>query len=243
MLYLLIEGDLQRGEYICRQKGSLVANVWRDRKLVYVMSTNCPPTGDTQVQRKEKDGSSQMIPCPPSIVAYNRYMAGVDKADQLRGYYKVRSKSRKFYKYLFWFLFDSASVNAFILMKHFRPSSNTTTRQAFKSFRLKLGEGLIGNYNSRQRYSLPRSIYEAAIESTAPPVKRSRVEPSQVSEADHFPIHGSSSRCAYCWNAHNHRRHESSIHCRKCGKAFCIVARDPPEDGPSCFERYHTEYL
>lgn len=134
------EGDLQRGEYVYRQKGSLVATVWRDRKLVYVMSTNCQPTGNTEVQRKEKDGSRQMISCPPSIVEYNRYMSGVDKADQMRGYYRVRSKGRKFYKYLFWFLFDCAAVNAFILTKYFEPASNTTSRQqVFKSFRVRLG--------------------------------------------------------------------------------------------------------
>ena len=242
-MYLLNEGDLQRGEFIYRQKGSLVASVWRDRKLVYVMSTNCPPTGNTKVQRKEKDGSKKMIPCPPSIVEYNRYMSGVDEADQLRGYYRVRSKGKKFYKYLFWFIFDSATVNAFILTKYFEPASNTTNRQqVLKSFRMRLAEELIGNYNFRQRYSLPQPIHEAAIDSVAPPVKRRRDDPSQAlgSPAGHFPIHGSSTRCAYCWNVKNHRRHESSVHCRRCGKAFCIVARDPPENGPSCFERFHA---
>ena len=126
-MYLLNEGDLQRGESIYRQKGSLVASVWRDRKLVYVMSTNCPPTGNTKVQQKEKDGSKKMFPCPPSIVGYNRYMSGVDKADQLRGYYRVRSKGRKFYKYLFWFLFDSATVNTFILTKYFEQCQTPPT--------------------------------------------------------------------------------------------------------------------
>ena len=162
---------------------------------------------------------------------YNRYMSG------------VRSKGRKFYKYLFWFLFDSATVNAFILTKYFEPAPNTTNRQqVFKSFCMRLAEGLIGYDNSRQRYSLPQPIHEAAIDSVAPSVKCLRDDPSQAlgSPAGHFPIHGSSTRCAYCWNVKNHQRHESSVHCRWCGKAFCIVARDPPENGPSCFERFHA---
>ncbi len=109
----LSQGDLERGESVYCQDGNLVASVWRDRKLVYTMSTNCPATGSTQVRRKEKDGSSRMVSRPPHVVEYNKYMARVDKADQLRGYYRVRSKSRKFYKYLFWFLFDCCIVNSY----------------------------------------------------------------------------------------------------------------------------------
>ena len=42
-------------------------------------------------------------------------MGGVDDNDQLRGYYHVRLKCRKLYKYIFWFLFDVAIVNSFIV--------------------------------------------------------------------------------------------------------------------------------
>ena len=94
-----------------------MASVWRDCKLVYVMSTNSDPEGSTTVQRKERDGSAQMIPCPPNVVAYNKYMGGVDRSDQLWHYYRVRCKTRKFYRYIFGFLVDSYVVNAFILTK------------------------------------------------------------------------------------------------------------------------------
>ena len=241
-------GDLQRGEYVYQQNGNLVATAWRDRKLVYVMSTNCPATGDTEVRRKEKDGSTNFIPCPPNVVLYNKYMAGVDKADQLRGYYRVRTKSRKFYRYLFWFLFDCCTVNAFVLMKHFQAATDATPRQGFKDFRVRLAEQLIGEYNSRHRYSLPQPIHVAALDTLTPALlKRRRLAITSGSDDSstlaHFPIKGSSCKCAYCWNVKDHRRHESSVHCRRCRKAFCIVSRDAPEGGPSCFERYHMECL
>ena len=79
-----------------------MASVWRDCKLVYVMSTNSDPEGSTTVQRKERDGSAQMIPCPPNVVAYNKYMGGVDRSDQLQHYYRVQCKTRKFYRYSFY---------------------------------------------------------------------------------------------------------------------------------------------
>ncbi len=146
--------NLERGEHIFRQKGNVVVAVWKDKKPIHLMSSNCSPTGDTQVRRKQKDGRIRFFPCPPSLVAYNSYMAGVDKADQLRGYYKVRSKSRKFHKYIFWFLFDTCVVNTFILMKKFCPATDNTPTEALKSFRVRLAEQLIGDYNSRQRYAL-----------------------------------------------------------------------------------------
>ena len=73
-------------------------NVWKDTKLVYVMSTNATPSVSTTVKRRARDGSVREISCPPNVYNYNRFMGGVDLADQLRGYYHVRMKCRKFYK-------------------------------------------------------------------------------------------------------------------------------------------------
>ncbi len=233
-------GDMSRGESTFRQDGNLVVSAWRDRKLVYIMSTNCQPEGDATVRRKNRDGTTQTVACPPSVVAYNQFMGGVDKSDQIRGYHRVRCKSRKFYRYIFWFLFDSCSVNAFILFKNFQPLTNATIGQttAVKNFRVRLAEGLIAEYNSRQRYSLPAPIRAIATDCTPPATKRQRVGSSVA--GGHFPIRRSRSKCTYCWNIKGHRRYDTYMWCRQCGKA-CVVARDPPADGPSCFERYHTE--
>ena len=214
-----------------------MANVWRDRRLVYVMSTNSDPTTPTSVQRKEKDGTRNMITCPTNVVAYNKYMGGVDHADQLRNYYHVRSKSRKFYKYLFWFVFDCAVVNAYILWKHYKPLTEVSVRQqSLKHFRLLLAHGLIGSYNSRQRYTIPTPIKEASLIS-CPARKRARLRTTASTEP-HFPIKGNRGKCFYCWNIRG-ERHETNVRCRQCGKALCVESRDPP--GPSCFERYHVQ--
>ena len=44
-------------------------------------------------------------------LASTKYMWGVDRGDQLHGYFKTRTKCRKFYKYIFWFLFNVAIIN------------------------------------------------------------------------------------------------------------------------------------
>ena len=222
---------------MAQQRGNLVATVWRDRRLVYIMSTNSDPRTAATVQRKDRDGTSHTVPSPKSVVDYNKFMGGVDHADQLRNYYNVRTKSRKFYRYLVWFAFDCCIVNAFILWKQYQPMTHVSVhQQSLKNFRLAVANGLIGSYNSRQRYALPPHIKEASMDSCSPAKKRARTDPHQDTSG-HFPIKDSRGKCVFCWHVRG-ERHETNVRCRKCGKPLCVEARDPP--GPSCFERYHT---
>ena len=63
----------------------------------------------------------------------------------MRGYYSCKTKSRKFYKYIFTFLLDVAITNAFILMKHY---SSSSTFANIKAFSIQLAKELIGDYSS-----------------------------------------------------------------------------------------------
>ena len=61
-----------------------------------VLSTNQSPS-EVDIRRRQKDGSRTEVPCPLAIkiILYNLFMdgvGGVDKNDQLRGYYSVISK-------------------------------------------------------------------------------------------------------------------------------------------------------
>ena len=147
---------LQRGEHAFRQRGNLVATVWKDKKDVTLLSTMTSPDSVTTVQRRQRDGTITDVACPEVVPVYNRYMSGVDKGDQLRGYYRVRLKCMKYYKYIFWFLFDIdvSITNAFILSSYV---PTTTSKHTLKKFRLMLATQLIGNYNSRRRAGRPSS--------------------------------------------------------------------------------------
>lgn len=74
-------------------------------------------------------------------------MGGVDHNDQLRGYYNIEIKSRKYYKYVFYAAFDVAITNSLIMSK-FIPSLK---KKDLKEFRVTLANELIGTYNSRKR--------------------------------------------------------------------------------------------
>ena len=107
---------------------------------------------------------------------------------------------KKFYRYLVWFAFDCCIVNSFILWKQFQPLTNVSVhQQSLKNFRLAVANGLIGSYNSRQRYALPPQIKEASIDSCSPAKKRARTDPHQDT-AGHFPVKDSRGKCVFCWH-------------------------------------------
>ena len=91
----------ERGKNKTYQYKNLTMSAWQDNKTVTVAATNCDPTVNEQVLRKQKDGTSIVVKCPQSVVLYNKYMGGVDRNDQLRGCHHVRLKCRKYYKYIF----------------------------------------------------------------------------------------------------------------------------------------------
>ena len=107
-----------RGDSQVVQKGDVSACTWMDRKVVMVMFTNAQPSVTVSVLQRKKDHTRTSISYPEAVLLYNKYMGGVDRGDQLRGYYTCRTKSRKFYRHIFYFFFDAAVTNAHILQKN-----------------------------------------------------------------------------------------------------------------------------
>ena len=143
----------ERGKAEVRQNGNLTVSVWQDSKPVTVLATNADPTKSESVQRKTKDGTRITVPSLQSIVLYNMFMGGVDLNDQLRGYYHLRLKGRKFYKYIVFFLIDLTITNAYILYKHYTHLAVEST----KKFRAELAKALIGSFSSRKKRGRPSS--------------------------------------------------------------------------------------
>ena len=215
-----------RGESSFHQCGNLVATVWQDKKEVYILSTCTDANANGKVCRRQLDGTRIEVPYPASIICYNRNMAGVDRGDQLRKYYSVRLKCKKNYKYIFWFVFDVAIINAFLLNKFCATTPTTLEESRLKHFRVKLAEQLIGNYNSPKRAGRP-SLGEA--------------QPPNHQVSGHFPRHQDTKRrCYYC----QHRRRcprlsESRWFCSQCEgtPTLCLTGK---EDGSDCWSIWHS---
>jgi len=58
---------MQRGEFMFRTKGCVAAIKGQDNKPVTVLSTYHNPKHATSVKRKNKDGTSSIIPCPAAV--------------------------------------------------------------------------------------------------------------------------------------------------------------------------------
>lgn len=119
---------LHRGDSAVVQCGGVVATLWMDKKVVRALSTNFQPNDTGNVTRKLYDGSTISVLCPDAIIQYNRYMRGVDRNDQLRQYYHVRLRGRKYYKYIFWFLLDVSITNAYILFSNYANHEGSAVR-------------------------------------------------------------------------------------------------------------------
>ena len=197
---------MERGEHAFCQRGDLVASVWMDKKPVTMLSTLAQADVTHTAQRRQRDGTKLSVQCTDAVVLHNRYMAGVDKGDQLRQYYRVRIKCCKNYKYIFWFLFDVAITNSYILSL-FTPTSMPLSHQQLKTFRMKLADQLVGSYNTRKHLGRPRSL------PAHPP-------PALPPSLDHGPRPTQSTRIALHLPSHMEKK-------RRC--VHCLRYRDPPQ--------------
>ena len=134
-------GLASRGDIEFRQDGNMVATVWQDTKPVVMLSSRHDPNTTTTVRRKKGDGSVLHVTCPQVIVDYNAHMGGVDLGDQYRKY-QVRMKSHKFYKYIFWFLFEICILNSYILYQYYLCIRKNLS---YLDYRVQLAQQLIGN--------------------------------------------------------------------------------------------------
>lgn len=129
------------------QKGNLVFTKWHDKRDVSVLSTNCDPLDPPNViERGNAQGEVVRVEKLKAVVMYNEHMGGADRADQLRSYYSACRPSHKWYRYLFWFIFEVVLGNAFIIDKENVPRQG---RRTVHEFRLALAKQLIGGFSSR----------------------------------------------------------------------------------------------
>ena len=75
----------KRGQSAFRRKGDVMVQVWKDKRLVRIIST----IHDAKiVNTGRKDGKTNMeMKKPYAVVQYNKFMKGIDRADQYLSYY------------------------------------------------------------------------------------------------------------------------------------------------------------
>ena len=88
-----------------------------DKRTIHVLSTlhpaNLPPgKSPPTVKRKLADGSQQEVVCPSLLPDYQAYMRGVD-VEMYIAYYNVGRRSIKWWKKIFSYIIECATLNIF----------------------------------------------------------------------------------------------------------------------------------
>ena len=208
---------LERGSCIFRFKGPTTAVTWMDNRVVNMVSTIETPSGNATkpVKRRRKDGEQQDVQCPQIIASYNSFMGGVDKNDQMKSYYGIKCKSKKWWHRIFFDLLDRAIVNSHILELE---SPNHQNRSS-KDFRIDIAKLLMGDFTSKKRPGRP------STETPARFVERHFPSPLPSNEKGKTKER----RCFVCSSKEKPKK--TSYFCEDCDVGLCVAP---------CFRVYHT---
>ena len=191
---------------------------WMDTKEVAVCSTIHQAFSGEEVVRQVKQNDQwrqQRFPCPAPIMAYNRYMGGVDRSDQLLNYYSAHRRSNRWYRTVFLHLFDIATGNAFLLHKELTEAGRAMSH---KSFMDKLCSELFGF----EPNTVPknRSSVHVPVPVFTGPVDRS------------LRATRGRQQCRRCLRQRRMRK-DTPWKCQACGVALCLTLER------NCFKMWH----
>ena len=156
------------------------------------------------------------------IVDYNTYMLGVDKLDQMMSYYSFLHKTVKWWRKVFFWILEVATVNAYII---------------YEVLAEKRGERPMSHLAFRRKVilSLSEPIRSSVIPRARPgPRASSNVE--RLRQVPHYLKKGRKRRdCVVCSNREEgSTRHLSLYECDTC-------PNKPPLCPSGCFQAYHTQ--
>jgi hypothetical protein len=187
---------------------------------------------------------------PPIVKMYNQHMGGVDSFDQYRSYIKLDLRSRKYWHCMFWFIVESALVNAWVLYKQTLSKIRPDSKLSFDNFtfRKAVALGLAEEWRdlgclAPQKIASPTKLF---AENTAKRARKSlQMELPEEKDAQFSdPLKHFSScelipcregarkkhRPMLCVQCHSRR---STYWCKKCRAVLCIQPH-------LCFLQYHT---
>nr|CAH7744543.1 unnamed protein product [Callosobruchus chinensis] len=193
---------------------------WFDNKIVNTMSTyaGSEPKGEKRRFFK-KENAHKMIPCPDSVLIYNRYMGGVDLLDSMLGFYRIKIRSKKYYLRIFFHFIDMVVVNSWLLARRAEKFDMPLldTKLAIADSLCKAGQLAKLNKVGRPSNANLQQLYENKRKKG--PTKEIPQEDVRKDGFDHLPYWQETdrSRCKYpgCTG-------KSYIICTKCQIPLCL---------------------
>ena len=93
---------------------------WRDKRDVFMLSTEFPSIVEEENPRRRRAGL-QVKRKPQMILKYNYGKAAVDQNDQLEDVYSIARPQRKCWKKILFYLINCAVTNAYVIYKIHNP--------------------------------------------------------------------------------------------------------------------------
>jgi hypothetical protein len=157
-----------------------------------------------------------MFMVPAIIVAYNKYMNGVDRLDQKRATNPTRRKEKRLYMSLFTYILDLAALQAHAVFQAIRPNVDTS----FVEFKRMLCEDLVTPHRNDRKRPLPSDENGMApIDEVLGSIDHLHMLIENINKAD---IH-----CFFCLL--ENRKRKTIYGCVKCKKGYHV----------NCFTAYH----
>lgn len=204
---------------------------WKDTRSVHLAS-NYHGTEIIQVDRKDEKGEKKKVSAPAVVKDYNRYMGGVDHADQMRASYGLSRRSKKWWHRIFWGVLDIAFVNSYIIYCR----STEEKKPKLLEFRRDVARGLMSFQQVNPKKNLKRGNNTPP---RAAPAKRRSKDVSVPDDVrlsnlgNHWPVfeHGVRGRCEMCALKKVQSRPYSK--CHHCKVFLCC------NDKKNCFIEFH----
>jgi hypothetical protein len=212
---------LKKGESIALHTDTMMAQTWRDKRDVTMLSTihtaEFVETGKTDY----RTGAPKTK--PSAADDYSKNMGKVDRSDMMISFVKSTRKTMKWHKKLFLHLIDLSMFNA-----HAMYMKKSGTRISLGSFALKVIKQLLDEHNkktnTRKRKSVTLHSRIGANTHFMDFLPTSTSEPSTSARSI------SRRRCVVC--AASKKRTSTKFFCKQCNVSLCAVP---------CFETYHTK--
>jgi hypothetical protein len=198
---LLSSADqLEDSEFAYRQRGELGMIVWKDRRLVYLLTTHTSPAETKSIERSDRNGGTVQRSVPKAVADYNQHKSGVDTLDQLHASYSIGRRSKKWWPRLVWWLIDMCIINAYSLYQQKQQDQSTQLE-----FREQLMQQLVERYGQEHNSG---STHTSSIH--------------RHHKRGHWPQQTEEERDCVCCSDRSTIRKQSRIQCELCEVHLCI---------------------
>ena len=205
---------------------------WKDNNIVCLLSSAYPYHTTEQVERFDKSTRSYVkVPCPSSVIYYNKNMGGVDRLDYFVSLYRIYIKSKKWPLRVIFHFIDLFVVVSWLQYKRDCESYKIPKKEqkSLMFFRLEISEILIlFGYNPLDKRTPGKPKVRHTYTHNLPPEVR-------YDGHGHFPEwkKDDRQRCVNCASAKTPKF--SFVQCMKCHVFLCFNANR------NCFTDYHKK--